>query len=955
MANEPNHIFLPSVQPGVAAAIPDQAREKLRNDQAAVLSLPLRLVVNASTVEKTARLYGPGDVVGIDIQQIVRVEPKPGTSNFEPNYFPAIEFDRPDFLWLFTPMKAGDGGHLRPWLCLIVVRKQNGVELVQGSSQSLPILVIKNPARPLDELPDLSESHLWAHAQVSGTTRAQLATVLESEPAKSVSRLVCPRRLDPATDYLACVVPAFEVGRAAGLHEPTTATTLLPAWPSRVEGPQAPPEPEMIKLPVYYSWDFRTAAGGDFEELVRRLQPRELPLKVGRRPMDVGHAGFKVEFPASVTEKDTTVDLEGALRVLKREPARWPDSVRAPFQKALAEILNKPWEIATQNGGDQDPIVGPPVYGAWQAANHTVSTTANSATPWLDELNLDPRHRVAAAMGTQVVQDQQELLMASAWEQLGDIQKINQRLKQAQLSRSVNQKYHAKAFNNFTPETFLSVVSPVQSQLQISDAGADQPKELLAQRLARAAVPPSAVSAPLRKMSRPRGEINREFSRSGAAGVQGVLKFFKTTTSTMAFLLPARSSAGAVSVDDISNAVLSSGQNLSPIQKKMAQDFRFNNLSAEKIRVTPPTLDADKEFVNAAAAHHEYLARVCPVVTAAIPSLVQFAAKPLKETILTALDPAVTVRDAVTAGARLKAPNPLTGDELDPIMDAPEFPHPMYEALRDLSQDFLFPGLEFVPADTVRLLETNARFIESFMVGLNAEMGRELLWRDYPTDQRGTYFHQFWDTAAAGAEAKPDIPPIHQWKSRKLGSIAAGSEGDKLVLLIRGELLRRYPGTVIYAVKAMLLNGKRVPAIDNPQQAAAQGVKGPLDAYPIFRGSLEPDVTFVGFNLKEPEVTAGQGWFFVLQQQPTEPRFGLDEFHVDKDGHPPTLNTWNDLNWSHLAPNQEELRKFQYVRVGKFQLTANDSGTWGHNSAHMAYITKQLPARVAIHSSMLIK
>ena len=37
-------------------------------------------------------------------------------------------------------------------------------------------------------------------------------------------------------------------------------------------------------------------------------------------------------------------------------------------------------------------------------------------------------------------------------------------------------------------------------------------------------------------------------------------------------------------------------------------------------------------------------------------------------------------------------------------MDAPTFPQPMYEALRDLSQDFIFPGLEKVPANTVQLL-----------------------------------------------------------------------------------------------------------------------------------------------------------------------------------------------------------------------------------------------------------
>ena len=69
------------------------------------------------------------------------------------------------------------------------------------------------------------------------------------------------------------------------------------------------------------------------------------------------------------------------------------------------------------------------------------------------------------------------------------------------------------------------------------------------------------------------------------------------------------------------------------------------------------------------------------------------------------------------------------------------------------------PGLEHVPADTVQLLRDERRFIEAYMVGLNSEMGRELLWRGYPTDQRGTYFRQFWDATAAGAGDRTDIPP----------------------------------------------------------------------------------------------------------------------------------------------------------------------------------------------------
>jgi len=268
----------------------------------------------------------------------------------------------------------------------------------------------------------------------------------------------------------------------------------------------------------------------------------------------------------------------------------------------------------------------------------------------------------------------------------------------------------------------------------------------------------------------------------------------------------------------------------------------------------------------------------------------------------------------------------------------------MYEALRDLSQDYLFPGLEHVPPNTVQLLQTNALFIESFMVGLNAEMGRELLWRDYPTDQRGTYFQQFWD--AAGAEPRPDIIPVHRWGDRPLGATAA-AHGDKLVLLIRGDLLRRYPGTVIYAVRAVKVNGQRTPSA------------APADErYPVFRGTLEPDVTFVGFPLTAKEVVTGDGWYFVMQQQPAEPRFGLDDdpFAPGESGQIPALKTWSDLNWAHLAAAPEQLAQLTHVVVRAANLVPSEpvKGAWGRNAAHMAYITKQLPVRVAIHATELM-
>ena len=88
-------------------------------------------------------------------------------------------------------------------------------------------------------------------------------------------------------------------------------------------------------------------------------------------------------------------------------------------------------------------------------------------------------------------------------------------------------------------------------------------------------------------------------------------------------------------------------------------------------------------------------------------------------------------------------------------------------------------------------------------------------------------------------------------------------------MLVRGELLRRYPNSVIYAVQA-------VPASQPPDGRLTLSDNVNDEKHPLFRGTLKPDVTFLGFDLTRTDAIADPGWFFVIQEQPTEPRFGLD-------------------------------------------------------------------------------
>ena len=127
-----NLSFLPWVRQGAAGAI---ARRRHARPEHSRPSPTCRssLNVNADALPAVPlRLRGPADVVGIDRHQVVRTDPRPNTSDFEPNCFPSIEFDRADFPWLFTPARANTNGQLRPWLCLVVVRQQDGVQLTSA-------------------------------------------------------------------------------------------------------------------------------------------------------------------------------------------------------------------------------------------------------------------------------------------------------------------------------------------------------------------------------------------------------------------------------------------------------------------------------------------------------------------------------------------------------------------------------------------------------------------------------------------------------------------------------------------------------------------------------------------------------------------------------------------------------------------------------------------------------
>lgn len=326
----------------------------------------------------------------------------------------------------------------------------------------------------------------------------------------------------------------------------------------------------------------------------------------------------------------------------------------------------------------------------------------------------------------------------------------------------------------------------------------------------------------------------------------------------------------------------------------------------------------------------------------------------------------------------------------------PKIDLPMYKPLTDISSELFLPNINFVEQNSISLLETNQKFIEAYMVGLNHEFSRELLWREYPTDQRGSYFRQFWDVSAfldtrnlndeAKRESLYDIPKLHLWpRASQLGDHdnreQGGDKEEEVVLVVRGELLKRYPTAVIYAQKASwaMKNGE----IDKTQPREPVRLTPPQEdnpprdllKTPLYEAKVAPDIYFFGFDLTaleargaagdEPDAKDRPGWFFIIKERPGEPRFGLD---IERDAGEP-INTWNDLAWTDVLVENEHLQIKAGMPVKTLSAPAADqpqaekdqhgedvniSWNMSTNAAGLAYVLYQVPVLVAVHAAEML-
>ena len=1032
--------FLPWLRQGLAnqiAAGPGENGRALVNVQLRLDGTKLAGGVQSETISRNVALFGPGDIQGIDPRAVFRVEPRNWITNFEPNYLPCIEFYDEDFPWRYSPVAPDGSGRLQPWLVLVVLEERaTDPEFTEGTDvRNKPLPYVEVPDAGV--FPDASQLWAWAHVHVNRSLAAndaefvstdmnavlpRLQAVLAQNPDLAYSRVVSPRKLDENKAYHAFLMPAFESGRRAGLGLdphlgpalPAVTTSAWATYPSR---------PEPMRYPYYHRWYFRTGGKGDFESLVRLLKPKPVDNRVGRRDMDVQAPGSNVRgVQEGRPDLGGILKLGGALKVpdssfvgdeltemLKYE--NWATPYPQPIQEDLATLVNLAddydalaADVANDAAGltdpddpgapDPDPVITAPLYGTWHAMTKRL-LVARDGTPlvpddnWVHELNLDPRFRVPAGFGTRVVQDQQEKYMDAAWEQIGRVLEANRRIRAGQLAASVSTIWydrHLLPLAAVNRQGALLLIAPLNKRVLVSGLTVHQQYvESLAQ--------PAATSRALRRIARPRGRLMQLLAVQKEQPREALLE--RIESGAVSAAPPKVTPSGATTLQDIkidsgTTALLDTPPPKSIDALKPIPDFVITELGSQK-EFSSGEKDSEEAVAFKDALREAYRLLEGSRDAGELPPKKRIDLRELAERAIDAVEPQKTIPRRVLGGIslppRIRAE---IGEQFVEAMAYPVIDTPMYEPLKNISSELFLPNLHLIEQNSITLLETNQKFIEAYMVGLNHEFARELLWREYPTDQRGSTFRQFWDASGffdtenlgdeALREKLRDIPPLHRWpKASRLGEHdhreIAGEVEEEVVLVIRGELLKRYPTAVIYAHRAVWqLNSdgtidtskeRRFAPLTTAEEANPPRTKV---LTPLYEAKVDPDVYFFGFDLKVTEARGGTGepgdqdpgWFFVIKERPGEPRFGLD---LEPQ---PALNVWNDLSWPDVQPGAAG----SFLAVNQtFALVAPPAGdeksiqhqddvhvSWnpGMSAADVAYVLFQAPVLVGVHASEML-
>lgn len=851
-------------------------------------------------VLKTIKLRGPGDILDITSDAIARVEPPDGSHDFEPNYFSFVIFRDPGFLWRYSLDPSGTAPRVRPWLSLILLTAQ---EIEGMARDGIEVFTPLPQGRELLSVrADLLPAldDAWALAHVQLNNRPPEQPL--SEFLSSNPAAHCSRLFCARALTPETHYFAFVVPNYRAALDAALGTAESTAGTSDAWSTAS--SADVIQLPVLHRYSFMTSEHGDFEELTRNLVPSPVDaVRVGMRAVDAA-----LMLPAPNPDALTTFLREGTVVPPGYSDARasfatasQPLPLTEPLRELLNESLETDPEAARTAPGAPDPLITFPAYGRYYRRVARLNLPAGENWP----AEAPWMHEANLDFRHRVV----EGLAASVVRRDQD-KLVKECWEQVGKLRSANELLRrAKIALDVGKTLERKHLRPLSDErftmltrpFHTRVATTDTgPGTSFRKRFAGSGLVEGSLSQAFRRLA---------YSRIGAAQVRPFAVWDKARC----------------------------GCACTPRQRRTMPDLRARakllGLDPSKLpeAVRPPK--AEIIPVSPVDLGREYRPRV---------------------------DLGVSLRRRVGGLIRFNDGRTVS-PAFEPIIAAPSLDHPMYRALADLSVDYVLPGVEFLLNNGITLMEEHRRTIEAYALAMNHELVGELTWRHFPVSKRATICRFFWDPTQPD-NPPPDIKDIHTWRA-ELGENKAGVQSANLVLVVKGDLIRRYPGTIIYCVRIKSQAGGRFQYLSEafPDDSVPPGDLATDKTeiiQPVFRAQLSTDIQLAGFPFSLGNVqgaTRNGEYYFILQENQDLPRFGLDVQSVttrarDRCGSLTAATSDNpcpgpDLSWTDFGvdPASGYLNEFDDPKFG-----ANAT------AALIACRTYQKPMRVAIHSSLML-
>ena len=488
--------FVSVVREGLSPQTRHQGQRRVERRCLTDKSLDPALALKVSaTVENAARssvsmhMLGPADVAGVDPRVVLRTDPpavpRRSTRRCSPDGVRCTRTAVDVHAARRRAAIASAPGSR--WWSAVRRRGQSPLDVEPDAGHGrLPVLTVNGA----EDLPPIDETWAWAHAQVVTGVRRRPTAARPTALVATIRRHVQPAALSAQARSEGTALRRVRRShvRSGSDGRPWRKPPDHPRIRRGADG-QVPAAPARL-----LHWEFFTGEAGNFEAGgAAAASGRCAPPKSGR-VVDASNPGRRSWFRTTTPPR---CPLAGALRPERCQIAPYTGPAVAGYEQlALLVKWSRPRGSAVS--GRQRALY---------AGKHVgVLRHAAAAPPWVHELNTDPRHRIAAALGARIVRDNQEALMRSAWEQAGDIEEANRRLRRARLGRAASTRIVAKHIEPLDDVDRLRVLAPSFGRL-----GLPQTNRLVSGLIDESRVPNRLLTTAFTALTRPNGRIGRQF------------------------------------------------------------------------------------------------------------------------------------------------------------------------------------------------------------------------------------------------------------------------------------------------------------------------------------------------------------------------------------------------------------------------------------------------------------